>query len=147
MSQPHTYPIPADIAQRAFITEEIYRQLYQESVNDPTAFWDEHGKIIDWISPYTQVKNTSFDPGHIRIRWFEDGTLNVSANCLDRHLAERGEQTAIIWEGDNPEESQTLTYRQLHLAVCRFANVLTAPGVVKGDVVAIYIPLVPDAAV
>jgi acetyl-CoA synthetase len=147
MSQPHTYPIPADIAQRAFITEEIYRQLYQESVNDPTAFWDEHGKIIDWISPYTQVKNTSFDPGHIRIRWFEDGTLNVSANCLDRHLAERGEQTAIIWEGDDAGESRTLTYNQLYLEVCRFANVLKAQGIAKGDVVAIYMPMVPEAAI
>jgi acetyl-CoA synthetase len=147
MIQPHTYPIPADIAQRAFITEEIYRQLYQESVNDPTAFWDEHGKIIDWISPYTQVKNTSFDPGHIRIRWFEDGTLNVSANCLDRHLAERGEQTAIIWEGDDAGESRTLTYNQLYLEVCRFANVLKAQGIAKGDVVAIYMPMVPEAAI
>ncbi len=111
MSQPHTYPIPADIAQRALISEEQYRQLYRQSVNDPAAFWGEQGKIIDWITPYTQVKNTSFDPGHIRIRWFEDGTLNVAANCLDRHLAERGDQTAIIWEGDDANESKIITYR------------------------------------
>src|SRR5471030_2087782 len=147
MSHPHTYPIPANIAQHALISREQYQQMYQQSVTDPEAFWGQQGKIIDWITPYTMVKNTSFDPGHVRIRWFEDGTLNVSANCLDRQLAERGDQTAIIWEGDNPEESQTLTYRQLHLAVCRFANVLTAQGVVKGDVVAIYMPMVPEAAV
>jgi len=147
MSHSHTYPIPANIAQHALISREQYQQMYQQSITDPEAFWGQQGKIIDWITPYTVVKNTSFDPGHVRIRWFEDGTLNVSANCLDRHLAERGEQTAIIWEGDNPEESQTLTYRQLHLAVCRFANVLTAQGVVKGDVVAIYMPMVPEAAV
>jgi acetyl-CoA synthetase len=147
MSHPHTYPIPANIAQHALISREQYQQMYQQSVTDPEAFWGQQGKIIDWMTPYTMVKNTSFDPGHVRIRWFEDGTLNVSANCLDRHLAERGDQTAIIWEGDNPEESQTLTYRQLHLAVCRFANVLTSQGIVKGDVVAIYMPMVPEAAV
>ncbi|WP_413725983.1 acetate--CoA ligase [Sodalis sp. RH16] len=147
MSQPHTYPIPADIAQRALISEEQYRQLYRQSVNDPAAFWGEQGKIIDWITPYTQVKNTSFDPGHIRIRWFEDGTLNVAANCLDRHLAERGEQTAIIWEGDDANESKIITYRQLHRDVCRFANVLKSQGVAKGDVVALYMPMVPEAAV
>jgi len=147
MSHPHTYPIPANIAQHALISREQYQQMYQQSVTDPEAFWGQQGKIIDWMTPYTMVKNTSFDPGHVRIRWFEDGTLNVSANCLDRHLAERGDQTAIIWEGDNPEESQTLTYRQLHLAVCRFANVLASQGIVKGDVVAIYMPMVPEAAV
>ncbi|MEA9392875.1 acetate--CoA ligase [Acerihabitans sp. TG2] len=147
MSHPHTYPIPANIAQHALISREQYQQMYQQSVTNPEAFWGQQGKIIDWITPYSIVKNTSFDPGHVRIRWFEDGTLNVAANCLDRHLAERGDQTAIIWEGDNPEESQTLTYRQLHLAVCRFANVLTTQGIAKGDVVAIYMPMVPEAAV
>ncbi len=147
MSQPHTYPIQADIAQRALITADSYRQLYRQSVTDPAAFWGEQGKIIDWITPYTKVKNTSFDPGHIRIRWFEDGTLNVAANCLDRHLAERGEQTAIIWEGDDAGESKTITYRQLHREVCRFANVLKAQGITKGDVVALYMPMVPEAAI
>lgn len=147
MSHPHTYPISDAIAQRALLSVEQYRQLYQQSVNDPESFWREQGHIIDWITPYQKVKNTSFDPGHVRIRWFEDGTLNVSANCLDRHLAERGDQTAIIWEGDDARESQVLTYRQLHQAVCRFANVLKGQGVAKGDVVAIYMPMVPEAAV
>ena len=147
MSQPHTYPIPADIAQRALISEDQYRQLYRQSVTDPEAFWGEQGKIIDWMSPYSRVKNTSFDPGHIRIRWYEDGTLNVAANCLDRHLAERGDQTAIIWEGDDASESKILTYRQLYREVCRFANVLKAQGIAKGDVVALYMPMVPEAAI
>ncbi|WP_274872897.1 acetate--CoA ligase, partial [Serratia marcescens] len=120
---------------------------YQQSVQDPEAFWGEHGKILDWIKPYTKVKNTSFDPGHVSIRWFEDGTLNLAANCLDRHLAERGDQTAIIWEGDDPTQSKKVTYKQLHHDVCQFANVLKQLGVKKGDVVAIYMPMVPEAAV
>ncbi|MDI6949346.1 acetate--CoA ligase, partial [Serratia sp. Se-RSmG] len=119
----------------------------QQSVQDPEAFWGEHGKILDWIKPYTKVKNTSFDPGHVSIRWFEDGTLNLAANCLDRHLAERGDQTAIIWEGDDPTQSKNVTYKQLHHDVCQFANVLKKLGVKKGDVVAIYMPMVPEAAV
>ncbi|MBD8455219.1 AMP-binding protein, partial [Serratia rubidaea] len=104
-------------------------------------------KIVDWIKPYTQVKNTSFAPGNISIRWFEDGTLNLAANCLDRHLATRGDQTAIIWEGDDPDQSKHVTYKQLHHDVCQFANVLKGLGVKKGDVVAIYMPMVPEAAV
>ncbi|WP_024524708.1 AMP-binding protein, partial [Edwardsiella hoshinae] len=147
MSLIHTYPVPRDIAQHAFISEEMYREMYQASVNNPDAFWREQGQIISWITPYTRVKNSSFDPGHIRIRWFEDGTLNLAANCLDRHLAERGDQTAIIWEGDDPQESRYVTYRQLHQEVCRFANALKSLQVTKGDVVAIYMPMVVEAAV
>ncbi|EKS7794801.1 acetate--CoA ligase [Edwardsiella piscicida] len=147
MSQIHTYPVPADIARHAFINAEMYREMYLASVEDPEAFWAEQGQIISWITPYSRVKNTSFDPGHINIRWFEDGTLNLAANCLDRHLAERSEQTAIIWEGDDPQESRRVTYRQLHGEVCRFANVLKSLQVEKGDVVAIYMPMVVEAAV
>ncbi|WP_192457597.1 acetate--CoA ligase [Musicola keenii] len=147
MSQNNKHPIPTNIAENALITAEQYKSMYQASVQDPESFWREQGKIIDWITPYTQVKNTSFDPGHIRIRWFEDGTLNVAANCLDRHLDSLGDQTAIIWEGDNAKESKTLTYRELHQSVCRFANVLKSQGITKGDVVAIYMPMVPEAAV
>jgi acetyl-CoA synthetase len=147
MSQLHKHAIPSAIADRALINPEQYQQYYQQSVQDPAAFWGEHGKILDWIKPYTSVKNTSFDPGHISIRWFEDGTLNLSANCLDRHLAERGDQTAIIWEGDDPTQSAKVTYKQLHHDVCQFANVLKKLGVKKGDVVAIYMPMVPEAAV
>lgn len=147
MSQLHKHAIPAAIAERTLINPAQYQQYYQQSVQDPDAFWGEHGKIVDWIKPYTKVKNTSFDPGHVSISWFEDGTLNLAANCLDRHLASRGDQTAIIWEGDDPGQSKHVTYKQLHHDVCQFANVLKNLGVKKGDVVAIYMPMVPEAAV
>ncbi|HGM6862515.1 TPA: acetate--CoA ligase [Serratia rubidaea] len=147
MSQLHKHTIPAAIAEHALISPAQYQQYYQQSVQDPAAFWGEHGKIVDWIKPYTQVKNTSFAPGNISIRWFEDGTLNLAANCLDRYLATRGDQTAIIWEGDDPNQSKHVTYKQLHHDVCQFANVLKGLGVKKGDVVAIYMPMVPEAAV
>ncbi|KML70239.1 acetate--CoA ligase [Pectobacterium peruviense] len=147
MTQHNKHAIPAAIAENALINAQQYENMYRLSVDDPAAFWGEQGKIVDWIKPYETIKNTSFDPGHIRIRWFEDGTLNVAANCLDRHLAERGDQTAIIWEGDDATESKKVTYRELHQSVCRFANVLKSQGVKKGDVVAIYMPMVPEAAV
>jgi len=148
MSQSHKHPIPASIAERALITPEKYQQYYQQSVEEPEAFWGEQAKVIDWIKPFTKVKNTSFAPGNIDIRWFEDGTLNLAANCLDRHLAERGDQVAIIWEGDDPKaENKFVTYQQLHEDVCKFANVLKDKGIKKGDVVAIYMPMVPEAAV
>ncbi|MDX7987303.1 acetate--CoA ligase [Xenorhabdus sp. 12] len=147
MTQIIKHLIPADIADTALISKQQYLQDYQWSLQDPDGFWGEKGKVVDWIKPYTRVKNTSFDPGHINIRWFEDGTLNLSANCLDRHLEERGNQTAIIWEGDNPTESRHVTYRELHRDVCQFANVLKNLGIKKGDVVAIYMPMVPETAV
>ncbi|MBV6818848.1 acetate--CoA ligase [Rahnella sp. PD12R] len=148
MSQIHKHSIPASVAERALITPEKYQQYYQQSVEDPDAFWGEQAKVLDWIKPFTQVKNTSFAPGNIDIRWFEDGTLNLAANCLDRHLAEKGDQTALIWEGDDPNaENKHVTYKQLHHDVCQFANVLKGLGVRKGDVVAIYMPMVPEAAV
>ncbi len=147
MSQYNKHPIPTSVAENALISAEQYHEWYQASINDPHSFWREHGKIVDWIKPYNEVKNTSFDPGHIRIRWFEDGTLNVAANCLDRHLAKLGDQTAILWEGDDATQSKKVTYRELHQSVCRFANVLKSLGIKKGDVVAIYMPMVPEAAV
>ncbi|CDL82757.1 acetate--CoA ligase [Xenorhabdus szentirmaii] len=147
MNQVIKHLIPADIADTALISKQQYQHDYQWSLRDPEGFWGDKGKIVDWIKPYTKVKNTSFDPGHINIRWFEDGTLNLSANCLDRHLLERADQTAIIWEGDNPAESRHVTYRELHRDVCLFANVLKKLGTRKGDVVAIYMPMVPEAAV
>lgn len=147
MSQLHRHPIPANIAESTLINAQQYQAMYQQSVQDPDAFWGEQGKILDWIKPYTSVKNTSFAPGNITIRWYEDGTLNLAANCLDRHLHSRGDHPAIIWEGDNASESKTLTFRELHREVCRFANSLTELGVNKGDVVAIYMPMVPEAAV
>ncbi|PKE29085.1 acetate--CoA ligase [Rahnella sp. AA] len=148
MSQIHKHSIPASVAERALITPEKYQQYYQQSVENPDAFWGEQAKVLDWIKPFTKVKNTSFAPGNIDIRWFEDGTLNLTANCLDRHLAEKGDQTALIWEGDDPQaENKHVTYQQLHHDVCQFANVLKGLGVRKGDVVAIYMPMVPEAAV
>lgn len=147
MSDAHIYPVKENIKACTHADNDTYLAMYQQSVTDPEGFWREHGKIVDWIKPFSLVKNTSFDTGHVDIRWFEDGTLNVSANCLDRHLAERGDQVAIIWEGDDPANDTTLTYRQLHQQVCRFANVLKAQGVHKGDVVCLYMPMVPEAAV
>lgn len=147
MSQSHLYPVPANIAENTQINAQQYASMYQQSVQDPDAFWGEQGKILDWIKPYTLVKNTSFAPGNVSIRWFEDGTLNLAANCLDRHLQTRGDHPAIIWEGDNSSESKTITYRELHRDVCRFANTLKELGINKGDVVAIYMPMVPEAAV
>ncbi|MGZ8324817.1 MAG: acetate--CoA ligase [Rhodoplanes sp.] len=141
------YEVPAEWSKRAFIDDAKYKQMYEHSINDPNGFWGEHAKRIDWFKPFTKVKNTSFDTHKVSIKWFEDGTTNVAHNCLDRHLAERGDQTAIIWEGDDPKDDKTITYRELHAQVCRFANVLKARGVKKGDRVTIYLPMIPEVAV
>ena len=128
------------------ISEAEYFRLYEHSLADPDRFWSEHGKRIDWIKPFTKVRNASFEDD-VHIAWYEDGTLNASYNCIDRHLPQRAEQTAILWEGDDPGEDRRLTYRELHDAVCRFANVLKARGVKKGDRVTIYLPMIPEIAV
>ena len=120
---------PAEIVARAHINPDRYAEMYAASIADPDAFWAEHGKRIDWMRPFTRVKNTTFAYPDVSIRWFEDGALNVSANCIDRHLARRGDQTAIIWESDDPSHSRHITYRELHANVCRFANVLISLGV------------------
>ncbi|MBA2126345.1 acetate--CoA ligase [Hyphomicrobium methylovorum] len=140
------YPVPSEWAKRAYVDADGYREMYERSVSDPEAFWSEAGKRLDWIKPYTRAKNTSFDPKNVDIRWFEDGTLNVSANCIDRHLATRGDQVAIIWEGDDPGTSETITYQQLSERVQKLANVLKKHGVKKGDRVTIYLPMIPEAA-
>lgn len=140
------YPVPAEWEKRAFVDASQYQAMYEKSVADPEGFWGEQGKRLDWIKPYSKVKNTSFGPGPVDIRWYEDGTLNVSANCVDRHVATRGDQVAIIWEGDNPNESEEITYKQLSERVQRFANVLKKHGVKKGDRVTIYLPMIPEAA-
>jgi len=141
------YAVPANWTKRAFIDDGKYQAMYAQSVKDPNAFWGEQGKRIHWFKPYTKVKNTSFDPHNVSIKWFEDGTTNVSYNCLDRHLEKRGDQTAIIWESDDPGKDSKITYRELHAQVCRFANVLKAHGVKKGDRVTIYLPMIPETAV
>ena len=140
------FPVPAEFAKQALIDEKTYQEWYARSVNDPDGFWGEHGKRLDWIKPYTQVKEVSYS-GDVSIKWFADGTLNVAANCLDRHLETRGDQTAIIWEGDDPNESEHITYRDLHERVCRLSNAMTDMGIKKGDRVTIYLPMIPEAAV
>ena len=137
---------PAAAVARAWADAATYEEMYAASVADPEAFWGEHGKRIDWIKPYTKVKNTSFDYHNVSIKWFEDGKLNISANCIDRHLETRGDQTAIIWESDDPDLSQHITYRELYEQVSKFANVLHFHGIKKGDRVILYLPMIPEAA-
>ena len=146
MSSENTFPVSADWAARAWINQDKYQEMYNRSVQDPNGFWGEIGKRIDWMKPYTKVKNTSFDPNNVSIRWYEDGTLNVCHNCVDRHVPTRGDQIAIIWEGDDPTDDEQITYRQLHERVQKMANVFKANGVQKGDRVTIYLPMIPEAA-
>ena len=142
----NVYPVPADVASHALIDRDTYLSMYKQSVEDPEGFWGEQGKRIDWIKPFTKVKNTSFDYHNVSIKWFEDGELNVSANCIDRHLETRGDQTAIIWEGDDPSEDMHITYKQLHEHVCKLSNAIKDMGVSKGDRVILYMPMIPEAA-
>jgi len=141
------YAPSVSFTENAHVTADQYKAMYDASINDPEAFWAEHGKRIDWIKPFTKVKNTDFTLGKVDIKWFEDGTLNVSANCIDRHLETRGDQTAIIWEPDDPKDAaQHITYKELHRSTCRMANILESLGVRKGDRVVIYLPMIPEAA-
>ena len=144
--QPHVHPVRDDIAANAWIDNAKYLAMYQQSVDDPEGFWAEQAKRLDWIKAPTRAKNTSFARDNVDIRWYEDGTLNVSSNCLDRHLETRGDKPAIIWEGDDPSESKTLTYRELHARTCQLANAMKEMGVKKGDVVTLYMPMIPEAA-
>ena len=139
--------VSADWAKRAYVDEAKYKAMYEASIADPAKFWNEHGKRVDWIKPYSPgaVRDVDYN-GDVRIRWFHDGVLNVSANCIDRHLAKRADQTAIIWEGDDPAKSEKITYRKLHDEVCRMANALKELGVKKGDRVTIYLSMIPEAA-
>ena len=131
----------------ALIDKAGYEAMYEASIADPDAFWAEHGKLIDWMTPYSQISDVSYDASDLHISWYADGTLNAAANCLDRHLATRGNQTAIIWEGDDPADSRHITYAELHQEVCKFANVLKAEGARKGDRITIYMPMIPEATV
>ncbi len=141
------YPPSEEVVKRAHIDAAKYKEMYAASVNDPVAFWGEHGKRLDWMQPYSQVKNTSFEHGNVDIKWFEDGVINAAYNCVDRHLATRGDQTAIIFEPDSPDEpAQHITYNELSEKVNRFANVLLSQGVMRGDRVVIYLPMIPEAA-
>ena len=140
------FPVTNDVAAQALIDDETYQAMYAESIADPESFWNKHGKRIDWIKPYTKIKNTKYSKEDVSIKWYEDGTLNACWNCVDRHLEEYGDQIAIIWEGDEPDQSANITYKQLHEEVCLFANTLKANGVRKGDRVTIYMPMIPEAA-
>jgi acetyl-CoA synthetase len=140
------YPVPGEWAGKAWLGNAGYLAQYKRSVDDPQGFWGDMGKRLEWIKPYTRVKNTSFNAPDVSIKWYEDGTLNVSANCIDRHLATRGDQVAIIWEGDSPDTDEQITYKQLHERVCKLANVMKAHGVKKGDRVTLYLPMIPEAA-
>ncbi len=141
-----THAVTPDWMSRAYVDDAKYRAMYEASVSDPDAFWFQHGNRIDWYTPYTKVRNATFGPGEVSIRWFEDGVTNVAHNCIDRHLDDRADQVAIIWEADGPGESKRITYRELHAEVCRMANVLRNRGVAKGDTVTIYMPMIPEAA-
>jgi acetyl-CoA synthetase len=139
------YEVPAAWKQRAFIDDAKYRDMYARSLKEPDAFWAEQARRIHWTRPFSKVKNTSFGPGNVSIKWFEDGVTNVAYNCIDRHLAKRADQVAIIWEGDDPKNQRYITYRELHDEVCRFANILRNRDVEKGDRVTIYMPMIPEA--
>ncbi|MBZ0218204.1 MAG: AMP-binding protein, partial [Fimbriimonadaceae bacterium] len=142
----HIFPVTKEWAKRAHVDNVKYHEMYKASVEDPDAFWGEQGKQIDWIKPYTKVQNVTFGYPDVSINWFEDGSLNVCLNCVDRHLETRGDQVAIIWEGDDPSVDKKITYKELHHEVCRFANVLKNMGVKKGDPVTLYMPMIPEAA-
>jgi acetyl-CoA synthetase len=144
--QDKVIPVSPDWRERALIDKETYEEMYAQSIADPERFWRDQAKRIDWIKPFTKVKDVSYDPNYFHIRWFEDGTLNVSVNCIDRHLEKHAHKTAIFWEGDDAREMRNITYQELHDEVCRFANTLIAHGVRKGDRVTIYLPMIPEAA-
>ena len=146
MSEVHLHPVKSAWSEKALIDNDQYLSMYKQSVEDSEGFWAEQGKRLDWIKPYTAVKDVNFTIPGVSIKWFHDGTLNVSANCIDRHLAKRGDQVAIIWEGDEPTDDKKVTYKQLHEQVCRLANVMKDRGVQKGDRVCIYMPMVVEAA-
>ncbi|RDB42964.1 acetate--CoA ligase [Halomonas sp. DQ26W] len=145
--QQKVHPVSDDFAANAWIDKEKYQAMYQQSVDDPEGFWTEQVKRVDWVKAPTKIKNTTFDPHNVDIRWFEDGTLNASVSCLDRHLETRGDQTAIIWEGDDPKDAKHVSYRELHAKTCQLANALKELGIGKGDVVTLYMPMIPEAAV
>ena len=141
------YPVTQEWARKAHIDNERYLEMYERSIRDPEGFWAEQAKRVDWFRQPTVIKNVDYGPPDVSIKWYEDGVLNIAHNCLDRHLASRGDQTAIVWEGDDPAEDKKITYRELHRDVCKFANALKSLGVQKGDRVTLYLPMIPEAAV
>ncbi len=146
MTEHHLFPVPPETAAASLCDNDKYLEMYKASVDDPAGFWGEQGKRLDWIKPYSQVMDVNYNIPDVSIKWFHDGTLNASVNCIDRHLAKRGDQVAIIWEGDEPTDDKKVTYKELHEEVCRLANAMKARGIKKGDVVTIYMPMVLEAA-
>ncbi|MGI9464239.1 MAG: AMP-binding protein, partial [Aestuariivirgaceae bacterium] len=146
MSEAHVYKVPGAWAKKAHVNNADYKKMYAASIKDPDKFWAKHGKRIDWFKPFKKVKNVSFKHPNVSIKWYEDGVTNVAYNCIDRHLKKRGNQTAIIWEGDNPYDDKKITYNELYDQMCRMANVMKAHGVKKGDRVTIYMPMIVEAA-
>jgi acetyl-CoA synthetase len=146
MTDNPVFPVPADFAAKANLSPEKYKEMYDASIADPEAFWGEHGKRLDWSKPYSIVKDVSWNKDDLHVKWYSDGELNVSYNCIDRHLETRGDKVALLWEGDDPSDSAAVTYKQLHAAVCRFANLLKDMGVKKGDRVTIYMPMILEAS-
>src|SRR5210317_352557 len=147
MSDINLYKPSSNIVENSHVNHEVYEKMYEESIKSPSIFWGKHGKRIDWIKPYSKVNDVSYNKDDLRIKWFEDGTLNASFNCLDRHIKTKGESTAIIWEGDDPSESKNITYNELYKDVCKFANVLKKAGAQKGDRITIYMPMIPEATI
>ena len=147
MAENELFPVPESAARRAHVDAAGYEETYRRSIEDPDGFWAEQAARIHWMAPFTEVRDASFARGDVHVRWFADGVLNASANCLDRHLSERGDRTAIVWEGDDPADSRHVSYAELHREVCKFANALKAQGARKGDRVTIYLPMIPELAV
>ena len=147
MSGSSLYKPSSSIIEKSHVNRETYEKMYEESINDPSLFWQKHGKRIDWIKPYSIVNDVSYNKENLHIKWFEDGTLNASFNCLDRHLKSKGDNIAIIWEGDDPSDSKKITYNELYKDVCKFANVLKKAGAKKGDRITIYMPMIPEATI
>jgi acetyl-CoA synthetase len=147
MSGSNLYRPSSNIIEKSHVNHETYEKMYEESINDPSLFWKKHGKRIDWIKPYSKVSDVSYNKEDLHIKWFEDGTLNASFNCLDRHLKSKGNSVAIIWEGDDPSDSKKITYNELYEDVCKFANVLKKAGAKKGDRITIYMPMIPEATI
>jgi len=140
------YPINDNYIKHTLTNNDQYVRQYSESIKNNENFWAEHGKRLDWFTPYTKVKDVSYNKEDLHIRWYEDGSLNVSYNCIDRHLEKHANSTAIIWEGDDPSHSKNVTFQELHDEVCRFSNVLKNLGVKKGDRVTLYMPMILEAA-
>jgi acetyl-CoA synthetase len=146
MSEVHVYKVPSQWKKRAYVDDAAYKKIYADSIERPNKFWAKQAKRIDWFKAPTRIKNVSYAYPKVSIKWFEDGITNVSVNCIDRHLKKRGDQTAIIWEGDDPYYDKKITYHELYDHVCRLANVLKTSGVRKGDRVTIYMPMIPEVA-